>query len=131
MLLGFDKYSTTVRVQIVFPTSQENLPEHDVRNQINSAIEGALERAFPATAVLVSVDTPEMKWIAAVVCCVMSPRTILIISVGQGDGGGRGSKRHSGPVSCSSDTQSDASRFLTRCRKALSNMEAFVDLCCL
>jgi hypothetical protein len=63
MLLGFDKYSTTVRVQIVFPTSQEDLPEHDVRNQINSAIEGALERAFPGTAVLVSVDMPEMKWI--------------------------------------------------------------------
>ena len=63
MLLGFNKYSTTVRVQIVFPTSQENLPEHDVRNQINSAIEGAPERAFPATAVLVSVDMPAMKWI--------------------------------------------------------------------
>jgi hypothetical protein len=63
MLLGFDKYSTTVRVQIVFPTSQENLPAHDVRNQINSAIAGALERAFPATAALVSVDMPEMKWI--------------------------------------------------------------------
>ena len=63
MLLGFDKYSTTVRVQIVFPTSQENLPEHDVRNQINSAIEDALGKAFPATAVLVSVDMPAMKWI--------------------------------------------------------------------
>jgi hypothetical protein len=63
MLLGFDKYSTTVRVQIVFPTGQEDLPEHDVRNQINSAIEDALGKAFPATAVLVSVDMPEMKWI--------------------------------------------------------------------
>ena len=63
MLLGFDKYSTTVRVQIVFPTSQEDLPEHDVRNQINSAIKGALERAFPATAILVSVNMLAMKWI--------------------------------------------------------------------
>ena len=63
MLLGFDKYSTTVRVQIVFPTSQEDLPVHDCPNKINSAIEVALKRAFPTTAVLVSVDVPAMKWI--------------------------------------------------------------------
>ncbi len=33
MLLGFDKYSTTVRVQIVFPTSQEYLP--DTRDEVD------------------------------------------------------------------------------------------------
>lgn len=31
--------------------------------RINTAIEDALEKAFPGTAVLISVDTPDMKWI--------------------------------------------------------------------
>jgi hypothetical protein len=37
--------------------------EGHVRNRINSAIEGALEKAFPGAAVLVKHGTPEMKWI--------------------------------------------------------------------
>ena len=65
MLGGFDKYSTTVRVQIVRPMGDEDLEPRTLMLLIDGAIEEALKKEFPGTAVLVSVDTPDMKWLEA------------------------------------------------------------------
>ncbi|MDE0780823.1 MAG: hypothetical protein OSB67_08740 [Alphaproteobacteria bacterium] len=62
MITGLDKYSTTVRVHILRPMGEEDLEPHAVGHLINTAVEDALGKAFPGTAVLVSVDTPDMKY---------------------------------------------------------------------